>query len=76
MKQKKRLLLNEGMYKLMSKNVESVPCGLPHCGHIINIRLPFWLNWTKRFIKITHEKIFTPSIIQGQKADFVILDDE
>lgn len=44
-------------------------------GYKINIKLPFWLNWTKWFMKIDIEELYVPAKIKNDGIDIIILDD-
>ena len=41
----------------------------------INIILPFWLRWLKRFVKLEVKEYSLPKRIRGQKIDVVIIDE-
>ena len=42
--------------------------------HTITIKLPWWLRWAARFIKLDH-KIYKLGELAGQKVDFIIMDE-
>jgi len=43
--------------------------------HTININLPFWLEWARRFIRLDVKQYKLPNKIKGMKADGIIFDE-
>jgi len=43
--------------------------------HAVTIILPWWLKWSKRFVKLKHETLSLPNKLRGIEIDTVIIDE-
>ena len=48
---------------------------MKHGVTIINIEMPWWLNWAKRYVKVNAERITAPKTLTGRHIDCVIMDE-
>lgn len=42
---------------------------------IVNIIMPWWLRWAKRFIRLQAERKTLPAQIKGYSCDSIIIDE-